>query len=135
MNLASRTKEYFKNRNTIKYRLHKFLEKHSEYRPENDPGDINWQTLQREISFYKSPSNPHSMGEILERAHKQVRPTNPSPAKPIEQVKRQLEVAGVGSGGTQNSSSAPKSLSAKYKEELIRGGWNEEDIKNIEKNL
>lgn len=114
--------------------LNQFLDKHPEYKPENDPGDLNWQTLNRELALYKMPTDPHRIAEILDRAHKSVRPLQSAPKQNIPAVKRQLEVASVGSGGAQQSSSS-KTLNARYKDELIRGGWTEEDIKNIESNL
>lgn len=115
--------------------LTKFLERYPEYKPENDPGDVNWQTLQREISYYKLPGNPHQISDILERAHKMVRPVV-TPMPQPNMARRQLEVAGVGGGGVQSSHrSTPKSLSPRYRQELERGGWTEEDIIEIEKNL
>ncbi len=42
MNIARRIKEYFKNRNTLKYRLHKFLKKHSRL-TESSPNIIVWE--------------------------------------------------------------------------------------------
>lgn len=118
--------------------LGKFLDKYPEYKPENDANDVNWNTLQREVGMYKMPSNPRQIGEILERSHKQVQPSyqsaQPKPGAISPAVKRQLEVAGVGSGGTQ-SSTRGKTLPEHYKEHYRRGGWTEEEIIEIEKNL
>ena len=112
--------------------LNKFLEKYPEYKPENDSSDINWSTLQRELKYYRMPDNPHEIREILERAHRSVVKVPSDRALPAK--KRQVELAGVGAGGTQRSSSV-KTLIPHYREELSRGGWSEEEIKQIEKNL
>ena len=112
--------------------LSKFLSKYPEYKPENDQNDLNWSALQRELGYYKMPSDPHAVGEILERAHRAVARVS---SDPIPQAKkRQLEVAGVGAGGVQRSSSK-KTLDPRYRQELERGGWSEEEIKRIESNL
>ena len=108
--------------------LNKFLSKYPEYKPENDQNDLNWSALQRELGLYKMPGDPHQIGEILERAHKAVA----RPADPASQArKRQIEIASVGGGGMQRSSSTKKSLDPRYRQELERGGWSEEEIKRI----
>lgn len=114
--------------------LNKFLERYPEYKPENDPADVNWQTLQRELAYYKMPGDPHRTGEVLERAHKNVRPLQSISRPHVAVAKRQLEVASVGSGGTQHSSIG-KTLPPHFREEFVRGGWTEEEIKSIEKSL
>ena len=116
--------------------LNKFLDKYPEYKPENDPNDVNWQTFSRELgTYFKLPANPHQIGEVLERVHKMIRPLQSAPRPDSSVVKRQLEVASVGSGGAQSSSHSSKSLSAHALEVYRAGGWSEEDIKQIEKNL
>ena len=111
--------------------LAKFLEKYPEYKPENDPNDLNWSAFQREWEYYRMPEDARRIGEILERVHRSI-------AKPADRSsvvkKRQIEVAGVGSGGTQRSSSK-KSLESWQKDEYRRGGWSEEEIAELEKNL
>jgi len=114
--------------------LNKFLDKFPEYKPENDPNDLNWNALQKELRYYRMPDDPHQVREILERAHRGIISPKVSNDQSITTKKRQIEVAGVGVGGTQRSSSQ-RSLDSRRKEELLRGGWSEEDIKEIEKNL
>lgn len=66
---------------------------------------------------------------ILEKAHGQVSPQSrelPS----LTAKKKRLETAGVGAGGVASSSSK-KPLPAWMKQELSRGGWSEEEIKEI----
>ena len=112
--------------------LNKFLEKYPEYKPENDKDDLNWSVLQKELGFYRMPDNPRFIGEVLERAHRAIAKVPSDRA--ISAKKRQVELAGVGGGGGQRSSSG-KSLDPRYRDELSRGGWSEEEIKDIEKNL
>lgn len=116
--------------------INRFLEQFPEYKPENDPNDINWNALQREVSYYRLPDDPHKIREILERAHrstKQVSPPSSGPSVPAK--KRQVELAGVGAGGTQRSSSSAIALDADKKAMLRAGGFTDEDIKNMEKRL
>ena len=109
--------------------LTKFLEKYPEYKPENDPSDGNWNALQRELAYYKMPENPRQVREVLDRAHKAIfKPSDRS----LPEKKRQIEVASVGSGGTQRSSSSGKTLDPTLRKRLEDGGWSEEDIRRIE---
>jgi len=113
--------------------LSKFLNKYPEYKPENDPNDLNWNLLQKELGFYRMPDDPHLVTEILERAHKNILKISGDRGVTIK--KRQAEIAGVGSGGTPRSSSPKIILDARRRAELERGGWSEEEIKQIENNL
>lgn len=109
--------------------LDKFLSKHPEYKPENDPNNINWDALTKELQDYRMPKNPLETMRILEKAHGQVSPQSrelPS----LTAKKKRLETAGVGAGGVASSSSK-KPLPAWMKQELSRGGWSEEEIKEI----
>ena len=110
--------------------LNKFLEKYPEYKPENDPGDVNWSSLTREIGLYKMPANPRQVAEILDRAHRAIvkAPTNLQPQR------RQVQIAGAGRGGSQPGGSS-KSLDSDRRAMLKQGGWSEEEIRKIEKNL
>lgn len=112
-------------------KVNEFLEKYPEYKPENDPHDINWNTLQREFSIYAMPSDPRLILDRLERAHKSIAK---APTANIEVKKQQAKVAGVGSGGVQRSPSK-KSLDPDKREALRRGGWSEEEISSIESKL
>lgn len=113
--------------------LDKFLVKYPEYKPENDKNDINWNALQRELGYYRMPTDPHRIEEILERAHKTIQKV--SSGQDITEKKQKIQTAGVGAGGIQGPSSIKKSLSPRAKEELSRGGWSDEDIKKIEGRL
>ena len=113
--------------------VNKFTDEFPEYKPENDPNDIRWNALQRELADYRMPTNPHDISRLLKKAHKGI-------ASPVERSKsvpaqrRQIEVAGVGSGGTQRSSSV-KTLDPYRRMQLEQGGFTKEDIDSIEKRL
>lgn len=112
--------------------VNKFLEKYPEYKPENDPHDLNWSALQRELTLYARPNDARKWSEILDRAHKVI--VKPSSDRGIPEKKQQLKTASIGSGGTQRSSSH-KSLDPSRRSRLEQGGWSEEEIQRIEKNL
>jgi len=131
MTAAEANKMFYKN--VQDEELGKFLDKYPEYKQDNDPNDINWNSLQRVLSLYKMPENPRDIGDRLERAHRELQRSIPSD-RTAEAKKRQIEVAGVGAKAAQRSSSI-KSLDPDKRRALQDGGWSEEDIKAIEKNL
>ena len=112
--------------------VNSFLSKFPEYKPENDSNDINWNALQRELKFYRLPENPHDLSSVLLKAHNSI--SRATSDRSIQAKKRQVEVAGTGAGGTQRSSSRA-TLPSRYREIYERGGWSEEEISKIEKNL
>ncbi len=116
--------------------LNKFLDKYPEYKPENDPGDLNWNTLEKEIGLYKMPSDPRQIQTILERSHKQIARI-PSDRN-LSVQKRQMRTAGVGGGGNIQRSSAQKSsnqFTASQRAHFEKGGWSEAEISEMEQNL
>jgi len=113
-------------------KLAEFLEKFPEYKPENDPSDSKWANLQAEVGLYKMPDDPYFITRILERAHRAISKTSSDPSIPIK--KQQVKTAGVGSGGVQRSSSKGR-LDSHRRQLLEQGGWSEEEIQSIEKNL
>jgi hypothetical protein len=114
--------------------LTKFLERFPEYKPDNDPNDLNWNALQRELKYYRMPENPHEVGEVLSRAHQSLGKVQVASDRTVEAKKRQIEVAGVGAKAGQRSSSI-KRLEPEKRQILLQGGWSEDEIKAIEKNL
>ena len=118
---------------TQQQQLNSFLDEHPEYKPENDTQDLNWQRLQRELEVYRMPQDPKKVGEVLERAHKSI--SGFSDGRSFETKKHLAKTAGVGGGQSSSSSSRMKSLSPEQAEAYRRGGWSEEEIKNIEKKL
>jgi hypothetical protein len=108
--------------------LNEFLEKYPEYKPENDPNDVNWNAFQRELNDLKMPSDPTRIKSVLEKAHKLTTgftgPVNTN-------TSRRIAIAQKGGGGSQRST-VGKTLSPAYKRALEDGGWSEADIKELE---
>lgn len=115
--------------------VNKFLEKYPEYKPENDPTDLNWSALQRQVqSWYRMPSDPRQVGELLLKAHRDISKV-PSDRGAIEVKKQQVKIASSGSSGTQRSPTKPVN---EHLSSLLRThthGWSEEEIKELEKKL
>ena len=109
--------------------LEKFLSDFPEYKPENDPHDINWSSLQAELGYYRMPDDPKKIRDILDRAHKSI--TKEPSDRGGEAKKQAVKTASVGSGGTQRSSSHTPFPSAQ-REVLLRGGWSEEEVREME---
>lgn len=113
--------------------IDKFLSKYPEYKKENDPNDVRWGAIEREMEDYRRPSDPSKVYSLLERAHKFLSETTPTsdPSRPAQ--KQRVEIASMGGGGVQRSSSQ-KSLPDHLKQYYRDGGWSEEEITEIEKN-
>lgn len=114
--------------------LNKFLESYPEYKPENDPNDVNWNTLQNALSLYAKPKDPKLWGTLLKKAHSDIAPRSLPTRDNTEVKKQQLKVAGVGSSGVQKSSSR-KQFTPQQRQVYLDGGWSEEDIKDMESKL
>lgn len=112
--------------------LNSFLSEFPEYKPENDPSDVNWNALQRALAIYAKPSNPRQWREVLRKAHKDIAPTGSD--RTLEVKKQQVRTAGVGTGGVQKSSSR-NTLTPEQRKVYEDGGWSKEEISEIEKNL
>lgn len=114
--------------------LNKFLTDYPEYKPENDPNDINWNAFQRELAFYKMPSNPRLTREVLERAHRNISDAKSSVVQNAVETKRRIATAQKGGGGMQKTS-VGKSLPPYLRRAYEDGGWSETEIKEIENKL
>lgn len=110
----------------------KFFKEFPEYSEANDPDRRKFGPLIRELQLYKEPSDPDIFGDLLRRAHQAVSRNQGSSDRSPSVLKRQAEIAGVGSGGAQRSSSI-EGFSMEKRMALIQGGWSDEDIKNMEK--
>lgn len=112
-------------------KLNDFLSKYPEYKPENDPQDVNWNTLQREFGLYRLPDDPNKLTEILERAHRAI---SSGQDRTLEVKKQQLRTASVGSSGVQRSTPT-KAFDAEKRVMLRNGGFSDEDIAKMESRL
>ena len=123
--------------NIMQEELNKFLDKYPEFKAENDPNDLNWNRFKSELSFYRQPSNPREYGTILERTRKAISTVfSPSDRATIEAKKQTLRQASVGGGGKTGGAGSSISQSSNAEdidkiEALRRGGWTEEEIKEI----
>lgn len=112
----------------------KFLEKFPEYKPENDPHDLNWSAIQRQINtWYRMPDDPRAIGELLVKAHRDIAKV-PSD-RGIEVKKQQIKVASSGSSGAQRSSPKPANPRLSDLMRTHMHGWSEEEISKLEKKL
>lgn len=109
----------------------KFLEEFREYSEENDPDKKKFGPLLKEVSLYKEPEDPKMWGTILRRAHKALAQTQAPSDRNTIVKKRQIEIAGVGAGGVQRSSSV-KPFNSSMRQRLLDGGWSEEEIQKME---
>lgn len=64
-------------------------------------------------------------------AHKAITGSQNSSGRGIQIRQKQVQIAGVGSGGSQRSSSV-KNLKSSTVQILRDGGWSEEEIKEME---
>ena len=115
-------------------KINEFLDKYPEYKPENDPSDLNWNKLQGQIqSWYRMPNDPKLIGSLLEKAHSDI--AKPLSDRTLEVKKQQVKVASSGSTGAQRSSPKPVNprLSSLMREHMQ--GWSDEEIKELEKKL
>lgn len=115
--------------------LGKFFQQFPEYGTADNPTE-RWNGLLTQISlYYKEPSDPQSYARILRKAHTDLYGGSKSGGgRSATAIKRQVEIAGVGAGGTQRSSSVKSadSMSDAHKQRLLDGGWSEEEIREME---
>lgn len=115
--------------------LNKFLDEFPEYKPTNDPNDINWNALQREFGLYRAPSDARQIGELLRRAHKNIAKTTSDQGT---EIKRQaVKTASVGGGSSQRSP-VRKSSNPRLAELIKSGalqGFTDEELAKIEQNI
>ena len=112
--------------------INKFLEKHPEFKPENDPDDRNWMALQEELKWYRKPENPREIGKLLEKARRAIQ-SPVSERSNLKTTKRQIEIASKGSGGVAQRSSSSRPFTEEERNLYRRGGWSEEEIEELEK--
>lgn len=52
--------------------LDAFIEKHPEYLPENDPGNVMWERFKAEFAQYRQPANARDYAKLFAKAHREV---------------------------------------------------------------
>ena len=110
----------------------RFLNLHPEYNEENDPDRKKFERLLQGVKLYRTPEDPKEYGTFLMRAQRALAGAQGSSERDLAIKRRQVEIAGVGAGGVQRSSSV-KSFDQRTRQHLLDGGWSEEDITNMEK--
>jgi len=120
-----------------KYQVDQFMDKHPEYKPENDTGDIKWSKLAGEINtYYRMPTDPRQISNLLERVHNHL---NPATEKDVEKKAlakiQKNKTAALGGSGSGAAKAESKSGKAKLSKEVInhmkRGGYSDEDIAEL----
>ena len=111
-----------------------FLNEFPEYKPENDPNDLNWNRLQGQIqSWYRMPNDPKLVKDLLLKAHKDI--AIPLSDRSVEVKKQQIKVASSGASGAQRSSPKPANSRLSDLMRTHMSGWSEEEISKLEKKL
>lgn len=74
--------------------LDDFLEKHPEYLPANDPGNVLWDRFKAEYNLYKPQTHPKDVKRLLEKVHREVFGIKPTAAlKTDDAAKEKIKVA------------------------------------------
>lgn len=109
--------------------LDKFLEKHTEYLPENDKDNTLWERLKEEFSMYAQPKNPKDYSKILERAHQAVFNIQPiSKLKNNIAAKEKIKVASHSGAPRQTNgqSMVTKHATSGIRTDMLKGFSDEE---------
>lgn len=127
-----------------------FYAAHPEYNVDNDPDNILYDALNREVKLFAPPSDAKLIPKLFEKAHSEVIKLYPDKFKAKKQVvdstkddinkSVRLKTAGLGgksSGGASSSdtsgSEGKRVWSPIQIDALRRGGWSEEEIKRLTK--
>jgi len=113
-----------------------FIKGFPEYNLENDPNNLRWNQLIGEVnSFYKMPANPKDVKTLLEKVHNSLRA--PSELEKAEnktlakiQKAKTATLGGEGKGST-GTPAAKRQFTTEQIDAYRRGGWSEEDIKEL----
>lgn len=107
--------------------LEKFLESHPEYLPENDNGNILWDSFRKEYALYKQPENPKDFKKIFDRVHQTVFGIKSAgDIKKIDASKEKVKVASH-SGASKTTQAASKGKApAGLRFDMLQGFSDEE---------
>jgi hypothetical protein len=107
-----------------------WLEDHPDYLPDNDPDDVLWNKLNKELNtFYKRPKNPKDIVKLLSRIDKDINPKASIPVKSrakTEAAKKKIETSSKGGGGKGKSTSTPKTKTTVDRSAL--SGFTDEEL-------
>ena len=120
-----------------------FYKDHKEYLPENDKDDVLYKALKNELSLFARPSNPSLISKLFEKAHNEVKKQHPQFFKESSLTEKinanqRINSASMGggkTGGTSQRTSKAEGgrLSDKDVQTLLRGGWSEKEIAELNK--
>ena len=85
--------------------LDNFLEKHPEYQPKNDPGNVLWGRFKEEYSLYRPTQNPRDLKKVLDKVHKEVFGIKPAAAIDKKEAARANVKVASHSGSSRPSAS------------------------------
>ena len=111
-----------------------FFTSHPEYSVSSDSNDLLYNSLKEEIVQFAKPQTVASMKRVLERAHKAVQERFPQSflqkgSLSTEMAKQhRKEVASIGGGTTSSRANRQTTLTETQKQELLKGGFSEEEI-------
>ena len=115
--------------------LDRFLEKHPEYLPQNDPGNVLWNRFKEEFEERRPAKNAKELNAFLEKTHREVFGIKPAAAlNKNEAAKENVKVASH-SGSSRPTPSREGVNRAKYQTQGLRTdmlkGFSEEEIANL----
>lgn len=107
-----------------------FLDKHPEYKSENDKDGTLWESFKSEFQLYNKPANPKDFTKIFERVHRQVFGIEPAKGK-LPAVNAQREKTKVASHTGASSAATTKAKTATaasegYRTDMLKGFTDEE---------
>jgi hypothetical protein len=112
--------------------LDDFLQKHKEYLPENDKGNVLWNRFKSEFQLYKMPDNPKDLNKIFNRIHQDIFGVQSEDGiRKINAQQEKIKVASHGgnSAGGGKSSSSKGRLSPELKGHLK--GFTEQELEEF----
>ncbi len=119
-----------------------FYEKHQEYDINNDPDNVLYNALRKELSYFSAPKDPRVISKLFEKAHREVIKLYPDKfkdeKKSDDSINKSVRLKSQSLGG--KSSSGMSSVKSKEGNKewsdvqinaMRQGGWSEEEIKDL----
>lgn len=113
---------------SVKSEQDTWLDKHPEYKPENDPDDEKWKQLSSVVKMFALPSNPKDVQRILDMAHRELGGTAAVlPVKSAASAAAQTQKTKVsGTSGGGGAAKAATSSNGKVDLSMLKGFTAEE---------